>query len=167
MNFDNPLIFTAAGIMAALLFIVYIINRLRKRAKIIQAKEKADRIAKFQNAITDEKKARADEQIALKEELLHMSKDAFKRYTKQQGYTYQDYLDTAFGKSDDPEHRFLFAPPTVLGCGTEIGEYSPGGDPPFSWALRVPSTHRPSSRVSGWEWAAAMRSHTARPRPTP
>lgn len=105
---DNSLIFTAAGIIAVLILIIFLISRLRKRSKRVHAQEKVKRIEKFKDAIADDEKARVDEQAALREKLLQMSKKAFKHYTKQRGYTYQEYLDVAFGRNKKPANLFFF-----------------------------------------------------------
>lgn len=108
MNLNDPLIYAPASIVAASLLLLFTVARLRRRAESIKEEEKASRLEKFQEAIAEDAKARAAEKELLRSQLLQMSEEAFKRYQKQRGYTYQHYLDVAFNKDDDPEHLFLY-----------------------------------------------------------
>lgn len=98
----------AVIILTALITYFFIIRTLQKRKEQRQKYERQARQQRFQQAIDEDAKAREAKQNALREELLRMNEDAFKRYKKQRGYTYQHYLDVAFNKDDDPEHLFLY-----------------------------------------------------------
>lgn len=101
-------ILAAVVIVISIINYIFILRKLRQRAQERLEREKAQRVALFQQSIAEDAQIRENEKLALREELLGMDEEAFRRYKKQRGYTYQHYLDVAFNKDDDPEHRFLY-----------------------------------------------------------